>query len=93
MSSDSEPVLLIRVFDPIEAEIIVAKLRSAGVESFVRHEALGVVYGLTVDGCGQQDILVRAGDLEDARLTLEAGDEEADTGGTNAGAEDPDDGA
>ena len=50
MTSDSEPVLLIRVFDPMEAEIIMSKLRGAGIESFVRHEALGVVYGLTVDG-------------------------------------------
>jgi hypothetical protein len=74
MTLDSEhdgPVLLTRVFDPMEAEIIVAKLRSAGIEAFVRHDALSVVYGLTVDGCGQQDILVRAEDLEEARVALE----------------------
>jgi hypothetical protein len=72
MSSDSEPVLLIRVFDPVEAEIIVGKLRGAGITSFVRHEALGVVYGLTVDGCGQQDIIVRASDIQDARAVLDS---------------------
>lgn len=74
MTSDSEhdgPVLLTTVFDPIEAEIIVAKLRSAGIEAFVRHEALSVVYGLTVDGCGQQDIMVRMEDLEEAQVALE----------------------
>ncbi len=48
MSSGSEPVLLVRVFDPVEAEIIVAKLRGAGITSFVRHEALGG--GLRADG-------------------------------------------
>ena len=84
MTSDSEanlPVLLITVFDPLEAEIIVGKLRSAGIEAMVRHEALSVVYGLTVDGCGQQDILVRPSDLEVARAALEpaadASEEEA----------------
>jgi hypothetical protein len=81
MKSDSEstlspepeggPVLLVRVYDPVEAEIIVGKLRSSGIEAFVRHEALSVVYGLTVDGCGQQDIMVRAEDLGEARTALE----------------------
>lgn len=66
------PVLLASVADPIEAEIIVAKLRSAGIECFLQHEALGVVYGLTVDGFGQRDIMVRADDLEVAKVALEA---------------------
>ncbi len=34
-----------------------------------------MVYGLTVDGCGQQDIMVRAEDLEDARAALASGPE------------------
>lgn len=65
------PVLLVTVYDPVEAEIIVAKLRSAGIDAFRRHEALSVVYGLTVDGAGQQDILVRPEDLDEARAALE----------------------
>jgi len=74
MSSDSEPggpVLLTSIYDPVEAEIVIAKLRSAGIEAFVRHEALSVVYGLTVDGFGQQDIMVRAEELEEAKIALE----------------------
>jgi hypothetical protein len=73
MSSDSKgaPVLLTRVYNPVEAEIIVSKLRSAGITAFCKHEALSVVYGLTVDGCGQQDIMVRAEDLQEARAALE----------------------
>ena len=67
----SAPVLLTTLYDPVEAEIIVAKLRSAGIETFVRHEALSVVYGLTVDGAGQQDIFVRPQDLEEALAALE----------------------
>lgn len=65
------PVLLITLYDPIEAEIIVSKLRSAGIQTFVRHEALSVVAGLTINGCGQQDIMVRPADLEVARAALE----------------------
>ena len=73
MSSDSNgaPVLLLRVYDPVEAEIIVSKLRSSGIQVFLKHEAASVVYGLTVDGLGQQDIMVRAEDLEEARTALE----------------------
>jgi hypothetical protein len=63
--------LLVTVYDPVEAEIIVSKLRSAGIQTFVRHEALSVVAGLTVDGCGQQDIMVRSEDLSVARAALE----------------------
>jgi hypothetical protein len=95
MSSVSEPVLLVRVFDPVEAEIIVAKLRGAGITSFVRHEAAGAVYGLTVDGWGQQDIIVRASDLQEARMVLEGpeaseapDDGEADDGAPDGGSSD-----
>ena len=92
MTSDSEPVLLVRVFDPMEAQIIVAKLRSAGIETFVKHDALGTVYGLTVDGCGQQDIMVRAADLQEALVALEAGNDAAfaDEAGGPAGDATPD---
>jgi hypothetical protein len=80
MSSDSrpggprgagEPVLLVSVFTPMEADIIVGKLRSAGIDAYVRHEALSSVIGLTVDGAGQQDIMVREADLADAQAALE----------------------
>jgi hypothetical protein len=66
-----EPVVLVTLYDPVEAEIIVAKLRSAGIEVYDRHEAISVVYGLTVDGFGQHDILVRPEDLADAWVALE----------------------
>jgi hypothetical protein len=62
------------VYDPVEAEIIIAKLRSAGIEAWSRHEAASVVYGLTVDGLGQQHIMVREEELEEARAALEPED-------------------
>lgn len=64
-------MILTSVYDRVEAEIVLAKLRSAGIQAFIQHEALSVVYGLTVDGCGQQDIMVREEDLEEARMALE----------------------
>ncbi len=73
MSSDSDsraPVLLVTLYDPVEAQIIVAKLRSAGIEAIVTHEALSWVLPVTIDGVGKQDIMVRPEDLEDARAAL-----------------------
>ena len=70
-SESHELALLTTVYNPVEAEIIVAKLRSADIDAYVRHDALSVVYGLTVDGCGQQDIWVRAEDLQEAKAALE----------------------
>lgn len=74
MNSDSEPgapVVLTTIYDPVEAEIVLAKLRSAGIDAFIQHEALSTVVGLTVDGCGRQDIMVRTEDLEVAKMALE----------------------
>lgn len=69
--SCAELVTLTTVHDPVEAQIIVAKLRSAGIAAYARHEALSVVWGLTVDGAGQNDIMVRPEDVEEARAALE----------------------
>ena len=65
------PVVLTTLYDPIEAEIIVSKLRSAGIDCYLRHESAGMVIGLTVDGMGQQEIMVRPEDLQEARAALE----------------------
>jgi hypothetical protein len=63
-------VLLVSLYDPVEAQIVVAKLRSAGIEAMVTHEALSWVLPVTIDGVGKQDIMVRPEDLEDARAAL-----------------------
>ena len=67
----AEVAVLATVYDPMEAEIIVSRLRSAGIEAALRHDALATVYGLTFDGLGRNDILVRVVDLEEARAALE----------------------
>lgn len=63
-------LVLTTVYNPLEAEIILAKLRSAGIQAFARHEALSVVYGLTVDGSGEHAIMVRAEDWAEAQAAL-----------------------
>jgi hypothetical protein len=70
-SEGAGPVLLATVYDPVEAEIIISKLRSADIKAWARHEAASVVYGLTVDGFGQHDIMVRSEDLAAAQMALE----------------------
>lgn len=86
--AEPELVVLATLYDPMEAQIIAARLRSASIESFVKHDTLSVVYGLTVDGIGKQEILVRAADLAEAQAALTA-----DEGGATEaiGDEDEDD--
>ena len=67
----SELVTLVTVHDPVEAEIIMAKLRSAGIPVYNKHEAAGTVYGLTDDGLAKQEIIVRAEDLFEAQAAIE----------------------
>ena len=76
----TELVVLTTLYDPMEAQIIAARLRSASIESVVKHDTMSVVYGLTVDGIGKQEILVRAGDLAEAQaaLAVDEADEDDD---------------
>jgi hypothetical protein len=68
--SSDELVTLVTVHDPIEAEIILGKLHSAGIAAYANHDALSVVWGLTVDGAGRNDIVVRVEDLPEAQAAL-----------------------
>ncbi len=72
MNSDSsELVTLMTTNDPVEAEIILGKLRSAGIVSYIKHDAVSNVIGVTFDGVGRQDVIVRADDLAEAEAALE----------------------
>ena len=63
-------VLLLKT-NPNEGEIIRGKLESAGIEAMLEQEAIGKIYGLTVDGLGEVKIYVREGDLEESKNILE----------------------
>lgn len=72
MNSDSdELVTLMTTNDPVEAEIVLAKLRSASIPAYIKHDAVSNVIGVTFDGVGKQDIVVRADDLPEAKAALD----------------------
>jgi hypothetical protein len=78
MSSDSSELVTLTVTnDPVEAEIILGKLRSAGIDAYIRHDAVSNVIGVTFDGVGRQELIVRAEDLTDAQAALEPAPEES----------------
>jgi len=53
------------------AQIYKSKLEAAGVPALLKYEALGLVYGLTVDGLGEVRILVPKEYEEEAAALLE----------------------
>lgn len=68
---DRDLSTLVTLFDPVEADMVVSKLRSAGIEGIVQPEALSVVYGLTMEGHARHHVLVRTEDLVEARGALD----------------------
>ncbi len=58
MSETDAEVEVLRVQGTINAEPILAALRANGIPARTRGEALGSVYGLTLDGLGEVAILV-----------------------------------
>jgi len=70
---DHDLSILVTVFDPVEADMVVSKLRSAGIEGIIQPDALSVVYGLTMEGHARHHVLVRTEDLVEARGALDLG--------------------
>jgi len=67
----AELMRLTTLFSRVEADLVVAKLRSAEIEAIVQPEALSVVFGLTMDGHARLHVLVRPEDLAEARGVLD----------------------
>jgi hypothetical protein len=74
----SEWVVVFRTDNPIEASLVKGKLEDAGFPVFERGEALGKVYGLTVEPLGAIEILVPSHLLGEA-LELISGEEEPES--------------
>ena len=62
---------LIRVWGPVEAEIIKNLLESEGIPCFFKGLMLQTIYPFSADGLGEVKILVREKDLETAKGLLE----------------------
>ncbi len=77
MSEPDLEVEILRVQGSISAEPVLAALRANGIPARTRGEAVGSVYGLTLDGLGEVAILVAAEHEAAARdLLAAAGREE-----------------
>lgn len=70
MIKDKEWDLLLKT-DPNQGEIIRGVLESSGIEVKLEQEAIGKVYGFTVDGLGEVKVYVPKDKLEEARKALE----------------------
>jgi len=75
MSPLPNEVELVRVPGGITAESILAALRGSGIAARARGEAVGAIYGLTLDGLGEVSIFVSEECLDQARTVLEAGEQ------------------
>ncbi len=54
----------------LQAQVIRGKLASAGVPVFLKYEAIGQIFGLTVDGLGLVEVQVPTDWVEEATLLL-----------------------
>ncbi len=58
--------------DRIEAQIIKGLLDTEGIPSFLEYEAVGKIYGFTVDGLGKVKVLVPLDRYDEARGLVES---------------------
>lgn len=68
-------VEILRIQGHINAEPVLAALRASGIPARIVGEALGSVYGLTLDGIGEVAVLVPEQFAEQAREMLAAAEE------------------
>ena len=62
----------------INANIVAGRLETEGIPVKLQYEAVGVIYGLTLDGLGEVRIMVPSSHLERAREVLAESYEEDD---------------
>ncbi len=55
----------------LEAEVVKGLLESAGIPVFLKYESLGRVYGITVDGLGEVQVMVPREHADEARVIIE----------------------
>ena len=52
------------------ANIVLGRLETEGIPAKLKYEAVGAIYGITIDGLGKVDILVPASYLQKVREVL-----------------------
>lgn len=66
------------------ANIIVGRLETEGIQTKLKYEAAGTIYAVTIDGLGEVKVMVPANYLEKARkiLSISYRDEDIDWEGS-----------
>ncbi|HOK05565.1 MAG TPA: DUF2007 domain-containing protein [Syntrophales bacterium] len=62
----------------VEARIVAGRLETDGIETVLKYDAAGPIYGITVDGLGEVKIMVRRRDLSRALAVLSSPCDEGD---------------
>lgn len=62
----------------VKARIVSGRLESEGIPTRLRYEAVGTIYGLTLDGLGEVKVLVPAEEASRARAVLSRSYDEED---------------
>ncbi len=70
MISDKEWVILMKT-DPKQGEIIRGKLEVSGIKARLEQEAVGKIFGFTLNGLGEVKVYVQKSSLEEAKKILE----------------------
>ena len=70
-SSKPKLIVVCKVQGELAAHIIKSHLESEGIPVLLKYESAGKVYGITVDGLGQVDILVPDELAEEAKRIIE----------------------
>jgi len=68
--------ILLETTDPVEADVIKAKLESFGIPCLLKRESAGHLYGIMIDGLAAVQILVTEECLELARRAIEPGEQD-----------------
>lgn len=55
----------------LKAQVIKAKLETAGIPVLLDYESVGPIIGITVDGLGEVRVLVPARHADEARMLIE----------------------
>jgi len=64
--SEHEYRTVAKLWEPLEVEIVKSLLAEAGIPIFIKKEALGAIYGLTIDGLAKVEIQVPPDKMEEA---------------------------
>lgn len=74
-----EYVVVYTSMGPLAAEVVKGRLESAGIPALLKYESVGRVYGLTLDGLGEVQVLVSKDQEKQARELIEQPGKSVDT--------------